>query len=162
MTGPKPSGPTHPGPTHPPRDLDDIEQHHYGIGEPNEYSTPPLPRLGEKVRDAERLAVQLIRVLDREVDPASEPDVLAWPAVTDAILAHDLLLARAALQVKDTLRCLQKVASMPLPPVGSAVKLPARPGAASSVTPVAEDHPGGPPAPGVGAERPPLGVLGPQ
>lgn len=131
--------------------------------EPSDYGVednPVLPRHGEKVRDAERLSRQLLRVLEQITDPASEPTVLAWPAMTPDVHVHDLLFAEAAINVKYVLRSLEKIAGLPTPPAGSAVKLPARPGAAPSAAPVAEGHPGGPPVPGVGAERPPLGVLG--
>jgi hypothetical protein len=100
-------------------ELDYEEPSDYGVD-----STSPLPRHGEKVRDAERLAAQLLRVLEQITDPASEPDVLAWPAMTPNVHVHDLLFAQAAINVKYVLRSLEKIASLPAPPAGSAVKLP--------------------------------------
>lgn len=85
-----------------------------------------LPRLGEVIRDAERLLAQALSVLDRAVDPASEPDVLAWPEVSASILLHDLLLADVALQLRYAQQKLGRVAELPLPPVGSAIKVPSR------------------------------------
>lgn len=94
---------------------------HDGIGEPHEYSTPRLPRLGEVIRDAERLAAQLIAVLERDIDPASAPTALAWEGIGSGILAHDILLADAAISAKAVLRKLHLITKLPMPPAGSAV-----------------------------------------
>ena len=138
-----------------------------GIGEPHEHSTSPLPRLGEVVRDVERLLAQALAVLGREVDPASEPLAVAWPAISDEIRVHTVLLKHARLGIVTALRKLGKVAALPLPPVGSAVKTTRldageepTPGSASSIG-VAERESRGPV---VGAEEgadsglPPVGV----
>jgi hypothetical protein len=97
-----------------------------GIGEPHEHSTPALPRLGEVVRDVERLLAQATAVLKRPVDPASEPTVVACPAISDDVMVHRLLLGEVAVNLYWALRKLGKVAALPMPPVGSAVKIPAR------------------------------------
>lgn len=86
----------------------------------------PLPRLGEVIRDAEHLGAQLLAVLGRAVDPASEPTVLAWPTISDTIRVHDVLMMTASRQVADTLATLARIAALPMPPVGSAIKTPAR------------------------------------
>jgi hypothetical protein len=147
-TGP---GPTHPGPTHPPK-LDAVESQHLAIGEPAEHSRPVslLPTIGMVVRDGERLGAQLLAVLNRDIDPASLPPA----GVT--FQALDGLREVAGYHVEAALRALAAIGDLPLPPVGSAVKLPA-------VAPVAAGtSPGGPPAPGApNPARPAPGVIGP-
>lgn len=86
----------------------------------------PLPRFGEVIRDAERLAVQLLGVLRRPTDPASAPTVQVWPSLSEDILVHDVLIAEAIVNVEYALRRIGKAAALPSPPVGSAVKV-ARP-----------------------------------
>lgn len=81
-----------------------------------------LPTLGMVIRDAERLGAQMLDVLGRDIDPASAPTVIAWPALSDDILVHQLLLADAAQHVNAALRKLSKLAELPMPPVGSAVR----------------------------------------
>ncbi len=84
-----------------------------------------LPRLGEVIRDAERLLRQAADVLARDVDPASEPDVLAWPLMSQEIRAHRLLIAHVTTHVEAALCGLGKVAALPMPPAGSAVDVKA-------------------------------------
>jgi hypothetical protein len=77
-----------------------------------------LPRLGEVVRDGERLAVQLINVLGRNYDPASGPDYDPWdpfPSVADIGLGQAVAYVRSALYE------LHRLTESGLPPVGSAV-----------------------------------------
>lgn len=126
----------------------DVEVHHTGIGEPNEFSRPLRPRLGEVLRDADRLLAQAMRVLRTSVDPASEPDVLAFPGIRDdgcvrAPRAHAVMLTDAVISVGSARRALQLICELGLPPVGSAIKFPARqdPEALGPASPVAT--PGG-------------------
>lgn len=80
-----------------------------------------LPRLGEVIRDAERLAAQLVAVLTRDYDPASAPADLAWPGHSDITVAR-LHLSFAANDVRSVLRALSRVAAeADMPPLGSAV-----------------------------------------
>jgi hypothetical protein len=95
----------------------DVEMHGNGIGEPNEHSTPPLPRLGEVLRDTERLIRCALVVLDRTVDPAS------MPQGSPGHLA-DALFETAGYHLEAAMRDLGAIAALPLPAVGSAVKLP--------------------------------------
>jgi len=91
--------------------------------------TPPvgpganLPRLGEVIRDAERLIAQAEAVLRRDVDPASEPTVMAWPALAEDVLVHNLLLGEVIAQLHLVQRKLGRIVALPLPPVGSAVEV---------------------------------------
>lgn len=80
-----------------------------------------LPRLDEQVRNAQDLIAQAEAVLRRDVDPASEPTVMAWPALTVDVLVHRLLLAEVAEQLYFVQRKLGRIAALPMPPVGSAV-----------------------------------------
>jgi hypothetical protein len=89
---------------------------------------PKLPRLGEVLRDAERYIAQALSVLDRDVDPASEPTILAWPAISE-VRVHDVLLSKVAADLQAAVAGLGKVAAMDLPPAGSAVTYPAIPDA---------------------------------
>lgn len=82
-----------------------------------------LPRLGEQIRDLERYVAQALAVFDRDVDPDSLPDApLHVQAVTEARLALGFHLDSA-------MNALARIAALPLPPAGSAVKLPPRPAA---------------------------------
>lgn len=114
-----PSGPTGPGrfcgsrvehEAHPWSDYG-MPMHCDGLGE-------QLPRLGEVIRDTERLLAQALHVLSRDIDPAAlpggDPDRSRW-------YLQDVALNIAAAQ-----RGLGRLAAAHLPPVGSAVKLPAR------------------------------------
>lgn len=95
-------------------------------------STAPTPRLGEVVRDAERLAAQLVTVLARQYDPASAPvGALGEPDVA----LSDVHLGRAVALVHAAVAELSAVTFLSLPPVGSAV--PAH-------TDVSRDRSGGP------------------
>lgn len=149
-TGPGGGSGTGPG-----RDLD-IERHHTGIGEPNEHNRPAstLPTVGMLVRDGERLGAQLLAMLNRDLDPASLP-----PEGLD-FFALESLREVAGYHAEQVLMYLARIAALPLPPVGSAIKLPARREAAPSAAPVAEGRPGGPPVPGAGAALP-FGYFGP-
>lgn len=112
-TGPGPGHPT--GPTDPGRfrpsdgpDADPVAA----------IAAESLPRLGEVIRDTERLLAQALHVLGREIDPASlpggDPDRSRW------------YLQNVALNIAAAQRGLGQLAAAHLPPVGSAVKLPAR------------------------------------
>lgn len=77
-----------------------------------------LPRLGEVVRDAERLAVQLINVLGRNYDPASGPGYDPYdPFPSEA----DIRLGQAVALIRSALYELHRLTESGLPPVGSAV-----------------------------------------
>jgi hypothetical protein len=81
----------------------------------------PLPRLGELIRDAERLGAQLLAVLRREYDPASAPADLAWPG-SSGITVVGLHLAFAAADVQSALASVGRAAAeADMPAVGSAV-----------------------------------------
>lgn len=131
-----------------------------GIGEPHEHSTTPLPRLGEVIRDVERLLAQASTILRRPVDPASEPTVVAWPAISDDIMVHRLLLDEVAVNLYWALRKLGKVAALPMPPAGSAVQVPARQDPASAGPVAAPDGPSssGPPPAGAPPVAPGRGI----
>jgi len=131
-------------------------ENHYETGEPHQYSSPAQPRLGEVIREAERLGVQLLAVLGRDVDPTSEPTALVWPELGVQIPEHRVLLTSARLFVQNALLQLAKIADLPLPPVGSAVQLPARQDPAATGPGIATT--GGP----VDTPRHELGVLGPE
>jgi hypothetical protein len=97
-------------------------------GHPSEPTGPGrdaerLLRLGEVIRDAERLAQQLIAVLKRDYDPASAPTVPAWSGISSDILAHEVLLAGAAVSAESVLNKLHLITKLPMPPVGSAVEV---------------------------------------
>lgn len=78
--------------------------------------TPFTPvRIGEVVRDVERLAVQAQAVLDREVDPASLP---ANEHLRSTVEIHRLL---AGFHLERVLQELAALASVALPARGSAV-----------------------------------------
>lgn len=96
-----------------------------------------LPRLDEVVTDARRYGEQMLAVLQRQVDPWSEPDIQAWPAMDSPIRVHELLMAHAVASLKHTLRELEKIAALPLndAPVAAPV--------------AAGEGPGVPPDPGV-------------
>lgn len=79
-----------------------------------------LPRLGELIRDAERLAAQLLAVLNREYDSASAPTDLAWPGASELTMV-DLHMAHAASHVQSVLRSLARITELQLPAAGSAV-----------------------------------------
>lgn len=96
-----------------------------------------LPRLDEVVADARRYGEQMLAVLQRQVDPWSEPDIQAWPALDSPIRVHELLMAHAVTSLKHTLRELEKIAALPLNDAPAAAPV------------AAGDDPGGPPAPGV-------------
>lgn len=100
--------------------MTDIEQHHTGIGEPNEYSRPVslLPTIGMVIRDAERALAQGLAIVNRDIDPAS------LPPEGPAFHQLDLLRESAGFHVEAALRDLRDIAKLPLPAVGSAVKLP--------------------------------------
>lgn len=83
-----------------------------------------LPRLGEVIRDAERLGAQMLAVLDRDIDPASTPTALAWPEMSGEILVHELLLMSARREIGLALVALASITELPLPPAGSAVPVP--------------------------------------
>jgi hypothetical protein len=82
-----------------------------------------LPTLGMVIRKAEGYIAQALSVLAREMDPASEPTVLAWPAISE-VRVHTVLLGKATADLRDAAECLGKVAAMDLPPAGSAVTTP--------------------------------------
>lgn len=105
-----------------------------------------LPTFGMKIRDVEKLLAQALAILGRNVDPASEPTALAWPAVSDEVTVHSLLLGEVEVSIELLLAKLDRVAALPLPPAGSAVKFPAAAPVASG------EGPGGPPA--LGAPSP--------
>lgn len=144
MTGPKPNGPSHPRPTHPPKGSGDASI---------------LPTIGMVIRDSERLGAQLLAILNRAVDPASLP-----PAGLD-FSRLEILREVAGWHAHQVLNHLAEMAAVPGPPVGSAVKLPARqdpealPRASSVATTGEPVGPGGPSAPV--AARIELGYLGP-
>lgn len=143
MTGPKPNGPSHPRPTHPPKQTADASI---------------LPTIGMVIRDSERLGAQLLALLSRAVDPASLP-----PAGLD-FSRLEILREVAGWHAGQVLNHLAEMAAVPMPPVGSAVKLPARqdpealPRASSVATTGGPERPGGPPALGASTT---LGYLGP-
>lgn len=112
------------------------------------------PRFGERIRDMERLFLQAANVLDQPVQPTSYPQ---------GVNGHeaDAGFQVIAFQIEAALRELRRLGDLTSPPVGSAVKLPARREAAPSAAPVAEGRPGGPPVPGAGAALP-FGYLGPR
>lgn len=137
---PSPTGPTHPTPTGP-------------------SSPPPPPRLGEVIRDAERLGAQMIAVLRRAVDPRSVPDGEVCPGVG----LTDYALAQAIVHVRLAGTYLEDLAAQLLPPAGSAVKttrvgpgeMPT-PGSAAAAGHTARESPGGfAGAPGAGASSGP-------
>jgi len=105
-----------------------------------------LPRLGEVVRDTERLLVQALNVLDRPVDASSVPTQPAWPGHSD-VTVLDLHISNALADIRGALDALQRIPVAP--PAGSAVKLPARqdppdplvPGPAVATTGGPVDHP---------------------
>lgn len=105
-----------------------------------------LPTLGMVIRDVERLLAQATDILYRDVDPASEPTVLAWPAVSDEVMVHTLLMYDVWHSIERAKDKLARIAALPLPPAGSAVKFPAAAPVASG------ESPGGPPA--LGAPSP--------
>jgi hypothetical protein len=78
MTTHPPGHPT--GPTGPGRDVD--TEDFYNIGEPHQYSAPPLPTLAQAAADTGRYLAQAAAVIARECDPASLPggipDRAAW------------------------------------------------------------------------------------
>jgi hypothetical protein len=112
--GPKPSGPTHPTPTAPPK------SGHLPIGAPGY----PPPRLGEVIRDAERLAAQLLGVLQRDYDLASAPSAEDDPTGLGYV---EIRLMSARADVGSALLMLEQITAVGLPPAGSAVQYPARP-----------------------------------
>jgi len=119
----------------------------------------PLPRLGEVIRDAEVLGAQLLAVLSRDVDPASEPDLLAWPEVNAEVLVHRLWLAHAVAGVEHALRRLAAVSTLP---VGAPVKTTRldtgeepTPGSAVALGGAARESTGAVVAPGAGANSGP-------
>jgi hypothetical protein len=79
------------------------------------------------IRDVERLLAQAVTILRRDIDPASEPTVLAWPALADGIYVHQLLLAEVAVELGHARLTLGKVAALPMPAAGSAVPFARRP-----------------------------------
>ena len=156
MTHPpgQPDGPTGPGraiPAGPTLDEADeiLNQHHDRIGEPNEFSRPPLPTLGMAIRDAERLIRCALTVLDRAVDPASLPTGLHGHQA-------DAGLEMVGYHLEAAMRDLGDIAALPLPAVGSAVKLPVAagkeptPGSAAVLRGAARESTGAVVAPGAG------------
>lgn len=95
----------------------DVEEHHSHIGEPNEHSLPVRPRLGEVLRDAERLIRCALIVLDRTVEPASMPQGKPGHMA-------DALFETVGYHLEAAMRDLGNIAALPLPPTGSAIKLP--------------------------------------
>jgi hypothetical protein len=75
---------------------------------------PARPRLGERIRDLERLIRQAQAVLAAPVDPASYPDGVGGH-ITDA--AFEVV----GFQFDAALRELGRIADLSPPPVGSAV-----------------------------------------
>jgi hypothetical protein len=71
--------------------------------------------LAEVVDAAQKLAHQLLAVLEQQVDPASEPRTLAEPADETSPLVHAVLLDRARRQIVAALRCLDVVGDLPIP-----------------------------------------------
>lgn len=76
----------------------------------------PLPRFGEVVRDAERLFRQALDVLERAIDTAS------YPAGKHGHLA-DAGFEVVGFHAEAALRELARMADLPSPPAGSAVKV---------------------------------------
>lgn len=152
----QPDGPTGPGraiPAGPTLDEADeiLNLHHDRIGEPNEFSRPPLPRLGEWVRDLERLLTQALAVVDREPDARSLPGGNVF----------EICQAMVGLHIEAALRDLAKIAEQAVPPVGSAVKLPVAagkeptPGSAAALSGAARESTGAVVAPGAGPSSDP-------
>jgi hypothetical protein len=112
-----------------------------------------LPTLGMVIRDAERYITHALTTLNRDVDPASEPTELAWPAISDEIRVHDLHLGDAKAMLELILNRLARVATLPsMPSAGSAVTYPADDTSPRMVRPyvLAERHdPDRPGAPGL-------------
>jgi hypothetical protein len=77
----------------------------------------PLPRLGEVVRDVERLLAQALQILERQWDPTSGPQQQdVWDPST-----VDESLGAARTEVRVALLHVGDVGDLVLPPVGSAV-----------------------------------------
>jgi hypothetical protein len=83
-----------------------------------EYERTRLPRLGEIIRDAERLCAQLINLLGEDYDPKSALNVEAYPGES----LVDVELAKLRSDAREMLRGLADLAGLRHPPVGSAVK----------------------------------------
>lgn len=113
-THPTPTGPSQPPP--PPRDADLLVDE--VLDEADRILAGPLPRLGEVVRDAERLGAQMIAVLGRQYDPASAPEGDVWACMSIA----DYQLAVAVSAVRTALAALRDLTERPLPVAGSAIR----------------------------------------
>jgi hypothetical protein len=92
--------------------------HDLPIGAPDH-----LPRLGEVIRDAERLSAQLISVLNRDYDLDSAPTAEDDPTGLGFVEVR-LMSARA--DARSALAMLEQITAIGLPPAGSAVQFPAR------------------------------------
>ncbi|AGL19531.1 hypothetical protein [Actinoplanes sp. N902-109] len=90
----------------------------------------PRPRLGEVVRDTERLIEQALTVLASTIDRASLP--------ADAEQAMEALDLRnfAAYRLREAAKHLRTITDLGLPPVGSAVQVPARQDSETIAAPV--------------------------
>lgn len=95
-----------------------------------------LPRLGEIIRDAERLAAQMLAVLKRDYDPASAPSDDDPHDVSYVTIR----LKSATADVRSALLMLSQITDLDLPPAGSAVHVPGPP------LPDALDEGDGPPS----------------
>lgn len=113
------------------------------------------PRLGEQVRDVERLAVQAKRIIDLVPHPASLP--------VDPAESHtaEMLRLSVGFHFDAALRELARLAALRLPPAGSAVPVPLTrpagspgeeppPGSATAVAAAVRESPGVLPTPGAG------------
>lgn len=112
--GPKPDGPTGPTPTGP-----GPQRGHLPIGA----SGGQLPMLGQVIRDAERLGAQMLSVLDRDYDVASAPSAEDDPTGLGFV---EIRILSAIADVRSSLKMLEQITEIGLPPVGSAVQYPAR------------------------------------
>lgn len=110
----------------------------------------PQPKLGQVVRDAERIAVQLLAVLRRDYDPTSAPSEDHDPTGAGHV---QILLKCATADVHSALKLITEIADLDLPPVGSAVPFPARQD--QSIAPARPDGPPSHPDPMPGESRSP-------
>ena len=139
----QPDGPTGPGRL---PEFDEVD--HYATGEPHQHSAPPVPRIGEIIRDSERLLAQALAVLERGVDPASIPHGNAGLV--------SFWRDSAGFHIEAALRDLASLADVSLPPVGSAVRPPTAtgkeptPGSAAALGRAARESTEGLTAPGAG------------
>lgn len=118
-----------------------------GRTDPATAAFQPQVRIGEVIRDVERLIAQAQAVVARQVDPASLPADERHRSTAEVhLLSVDFHLLRVQQE-------LAKVAELPLPAVGSAVRVPSTrpagspgeeptPGYATAVAAVVRESPG--------------------